>query len=210
MKYSVGTPPSEVFGIVDTGSDLIWSQCKPCNGCYAQRPPLFDPKNSSAYQDLSCGTTPFTSLPSDSCNKAKVCTYSYLYGDDSFTKGFLATDTVTLDLAFGGYVQFPMVVIGCENKNAGIFSEDTSGIVGLGPGPLSLVSQLESAVSRKFSCCLVPFRGGNFACKINFGSSVVVSGSGAVTTPLDDNHDENYYVTLKGLSVGTTDFLPAI
>ncbi|XP_027916007.1 probable aspartic protease At2g35615 [Vigna unguiculata] len=30
MKYSIGTPPFEVVGYADTGSDLIWTQCQPC------------------------------------------------------------------------------------------------------------------------------------------------------------------------------------
>ena len=40
LKYYVGTPPVQILGIADTGSDLIWLQCKPCNGFYKQTAPL--------------------------------------------------------------------------------------------------------------------------------------------------------------------------
>ena len=40
FEYSVGTPPVQILGIADTGSELIWLQCKPCNGFYKQIAPL--------------------------------------------------------------------------------------------------------------------------------------------------------------------------
>nr|KYP69052.1 Aspartic proteinase nepenthesin-1 [Cajanus cajan] len=40
VSYSVGTPPFKIFGIVDTGSDIIWLQCQPCKACYKQTAPL--------------------------------------------------------------------------------------------------------------------------------------------------------------------------
>ena len=40
LEYSVGTPPVQILGIDDIGSELIWLQCKPCNGFYKQTTPL--------------------------------------------------------------------------------------------------------------------------------------------------------------------------
>ena len=40
LEYSIGTPPVQILSIVDTGSELIWLQCKPCNGFYKQIAPL--------------------------------------------------------------------------------------------------------------------------------------------------------------------------
>ncbi|KAG6601727.1 putative aspartic protease, partial [Cucurbita argyrosperma subsp. sororia] len=34
VKIAVGTPPTEVHAILDTGSDLFWAQCRPCAKCY--------------------------------------------------------------------------------------------------------------------------------------------------------------------------------
>ncbi|KAJ6328972.1 hypothetical protein OIU77_010614 [Salix suchowensis] len=52
MSLSVGTPPFKIMGIADTGSDLIWTQCKPCERCYKQVDPLFDPKSSKTYREF--------------------------------------------------------------------------------------------------------------------------------------------------------------
>ncbi|CAN6712151.1 unnamed protein product [Malus baccata var. baccata] len=59
MNVSIGTPPVEVLGIADTGSDLIWTQCKPCKQCFNQNPPLFDPKKSGtlAVETFTIGST---------------------------------------------------------------------------------------------------------------------------------------------------------
>ncbi|KAK6934842.1 Xylanase inhibitor, C-terminal [Dillenia turbinata] len=204
MKYSVGTPPFNVFSIADTGSDLIWSQCKPCHGCYPQKAPLFDPKISSTYRDISCQTDQCQELPSQSCGAANVCSYSYSYGDSSFSNGNLAADTITFNSTHGHSVQFPNVTIGCGHNNVGTFADEMSGIIGLGGGPLSLVSQLKSAVSGKFSYCMVHLSKRDVTTKINFGRNAVVSGAGAVSIPLVDKDPTFYYVTLKGLTVGTT------
>ncbi|CBI29231.3 unnamed protein product, partial [Vitis vinifera] len=52
MNISLGTPPVSMLGIADTGSDLIWRQCLPCDDCYKQVEPLFDPKKSKTYKTL--------------------------------------------------------------------------------------------------------------------------------------------------------------
>ncbi|XP_028752468.1 aspartic proteinase CDR1-like [Neltuma alba] len=67
MKISVGTPPVERLALADTGSDLIWFQCSPCPKCYPQNAPLFDPKSSSTYMTLLCGSDPCNSLPKSLC-----------------------------------------------------------------------------------------------------------------------------------------------
>ncbi|KAL0308797.1 UNVERIFIED_CONTAM: AUGMIN subunit [Sesamum radiatum] len=44
MKLSIGTPPFEIMGILDTGSVLTWTQCAPCDNCFPQNRPLFTPR----------------------------------------------------------------------------------------------------------------------------------------------------------------------
>ncbi|CAN1245125.1 Aspartic proteinase CDR1 [Linum grandiflorum] len=61
MNISLGTPPFSIVAIADTGSDIIWTQCKPCVGCYKQDAPLFDPKSSSTYKTVSCSSNAFVS-----------------------------------------------------------------------------------------------------------------------------------------------------
>jgi|UniRef100_A0A2N9IVT8 hypothetical protein len=206
MKYSVGTPPVSILGIADTGSDLIWLQCKPCTHCYNQTDPVFDPKKSRTYKAVACTSSQCESLDSPSCSSDETtCQYSTSYGDQSFTNGDLAVDTLTLGSTTSRPVSFPKTIIGCGHNNGGTFGEQGSGIVGLGGGALSLVSQLGSSISGKFSYCLVPLTSqGSTSSKLNFGSGAVVSGSGAVSSPLvSGSHDTFYYLTLEAMSVGS-------
>ncbi|KAH8957599.1 hypothetical protein BDL97_07G100500 [Sphagnum fallax] len=55
MALSIGTPPQRFFVLIDTGSDLLWLNCKPCNQCinHSFGSP-FDPSLSSSYRNTSC------------------------------------------------------------------------------------------------------------------------------------------------------------
>ncbi|RWW60863.1 hypothetical protein BHE74_00032120, partial [Ensete ventricosum] len=64
MEVELGTPKYKVVAIVDTGSELIWANCKPCTRCYEQTPPLFDPEDSSTYRDIACDSRACKLLPS--------------------------------------------------------------------------------------------------------------------------------------------------
>ena len=79
-------------------------------------------------------------------------------------------------------VTIPKIVFGCGHNNDGTFGEARSGIIGLGGGPLSLVSQLNKSIGGKFSYCLVLTKNSNVTSKINFGSNGLVSGNGVVST----------------------------
>ncbi|CAA2982257.1 aspartic ase nepenthesin-1, partial [Olea europaea subsp. europaea] len=95
MQLAIGTPPSSYNAIMDTGSDLIWTQCKPCKQCFDQSTPIFDPKKSSSFSNLPCSSTLCDALPSSTCSDG--CEYLYTYGDYSSTQGVMATETFTFD-----------------------------------------------------------------------------------------------------------------
>lgn len=206
MKISVGTPSVERQAIADTGSDLIWFQCSPCPQCYPQKAHLFDPKSSSTYTSLSCSSEQCKSLPQfnvqgqsyPNCGTSNECTYFYSYGDKSYTIGELGTES----LNFGQAASFPKTVFGCGHKNYLLFYQNTAGLVGLGQGPLSLVSQIGN-VGRKFSYCLPPY-GGKTTTKLRFGDEAAISGNGIVSTPLIARSDsQTYYnLNLEGFTVG--------
>jgi len=103
VKYSIGTPPFEVMGIADTGSDLIWSQCKPCEQCYEQTSPLFDPSKSKTYKPVSCCSRVCQSLGQSVCSSDADpnCHYTISYGDGSHSQGNLAFDTLSLGSTTG-------------------------------------------------------------------------------------------------------------
>ncbi|KAL5550788.1 hypothetical protein UlMin_000964 [Ulmus minor] len=205
MKISIGTPPVEVLGIADTGSDLIWTQCKPCTPCFKQNPPLFQPNQSSTYRHIPCTAKPCGELPQSGCDESNICHYSYSYGDSSYTRGSLAAETLTLGTTSSGKpLVVPKIVLGCGHENGGTFNEAGSGLIGLGGGPLSLVSQLGNSIRGKFSYCLVPLASEAIVTsKISFGSDGIVSGSGVVSTPtIAKDPNTFYFLTLEGISVG--------
>ncbi|KAK4256244.1 hypothetical protein QN277_009134 [Acacia crassicarpa] len=206
MSYSVGTPPFQIFGIADTGSDLIWTQCQPCKDCYNQTATMFNPKKSRTFRNIPCPSRECTSAVEETtCDASNVCKYNARYADTSSSNGDLATETLTLGSTSGRQVALPNTVFGCGFSNKGTFNEKTSGIVGLGGGSVSLVSQIGSSIDRKFSYCLVPLTSKKNSSKLSFGQNAVVSGPGTVSTPIVDgdlNSRSFYFLVLEGISVG--------
>ncbi|CAN8275885.1 unnamed protein product [Cochlearia groenlandica] len=205
MNISIGTPPFSILAIADTGSDLIWTQCKPCKNCYQQERPLFDPKHSSTYKKVSCNTSKCRSAQEETyCSESNTCSYKISYGDKSYTKGQIAFETLTLGSTNGRPVSLKNAFIGCGHNNNGTFDPNGSGIIGLGGGATSLVSQLGESIDGKFSYCLVPLTSEtDLTSKINFGSTGVVSGNGVVSIPMAKNNQVTfYYLTLEAITVG--------
>lgn len=185
MKISIGTPPVEILGVVDTASDLIWIQCMPCSSCYKQKAPLFDPKNSNTYKEVSCTSSQCQSASGTSCSD-DICHYKRFYRDRSYSNGIISNEAVTFSsTSLDRPVSLPQIIIGCGHNNSGLFNEDGSGMIGLGRGSMSLISQMDSSINGKFSYCLVPsFSQLNSSSKMSFGNNAVVSGAMVVSTPL--------------------------
>ncbi|KAK1383830.1 aspartic proteinase CDR1-like [Heracleum sosnowskyi] len=203
MKISVGTPPVDLLAVADTGSDLTWTQCQPCIECYPQDTPFFNPQKSSTYANQACESDACQSLSSTSCDNNGNCNYEVTYGDQSFSKGNLASESFTFESTSGNPVVLPNISFGCGHLNAGKFDKFTTGIVGLGNGELSIVNQLSDTINGKFSYCLAPVNK-NVSSKISFGSDAVVSGPGVQSTPFytNDQQDTFYNLNLESVSVG--------
>jgi hypothetical protein len=201
VRVGVGSPPTEQYLVVDSGSDVIWVQCCPCEQCFPQPDPLFDPAASSSYSGVPCGSAICRMLPGSGCGASDQCRYEVSYGDGSYTDGVLALETLTL----GGGTAVRGVAIGCGHRNHGLFV-GAAGLLGLGWGPMSLVGQLGGAAGGAFSYCLAPRdRGSNAA-----GAGSLVLGrteavpEGAMWVPLVRNPQAPsfYYVGLAGIGVG--------
>ncbi|KAJ8650610.1 hypothetical protein MRB53_003633 [Persea americana] len=209
MNISLGTPPLDIIAVMDTGSDLIWTQCIPCKSCYKQVVPVFDPCNSSTYKEISCHSSTCVNI-SQGCNSNGTCEYKYFYGDyDTYTNGVLASETFTMNSSgsASGRLSIPNIIFGCGHDNHGTFFSQGAGVVGLGKGPFSLISQLSSSMDKKFAYCLVPHLQNTSTSRLDFGDSAVVSGNGTFYTPLiskPDWKESFYYVNLKTISVGDT------
>ncbi|XP_057969450.1 aspartic proteinase CDR1-like [Malania oleifera] len=201
LNISIGTPPTEILGIADTGSDLIWTQCTPCSTCYKQNAPLFNPRRSSTYTPLACSSDACTSFDEAQCSSSQ-CQYRVQYGDRSYSVGILSTDTVTLGTTAGQPVFLPRTIFGCGYDNDGTFNENGSGIIGLGGGSYSAISQMDSLIGGKFSYCFLPI-GTTGSSKMSFGAEAGVTGAGAVSTPMVSKSSSTfYYLTLEAISVG--------
>ncbi|KAK9673221.1 hypothetical protein RND81_12G154100 [Saponaria officinalis] len=215
MSLAIGSPPNSFNAIMDTGSDLIWTQCKPCEQCFDQPTPVFDPSTSSTFSKLSCSSDLCHDLHTSTCDDG--CQYMYTYGDYSSTQGVLATDTFTFGSESGSgsgsdKVSVPNIGFGCGADNEGSGFNQGSGLVGLGRGPLSLVSQLDEP---KFSYCLTSIDGSKTSTLLmgslvdkntNLSSQNEGKSVNIVTTPLVQNPSQPsfYYLTLEGISVGST------
>ncbi|KAJ0914539.1 putative nepenthesin [Helianthus annuus] len=173
MDVFIGTPPKHYSLILDTGSDLNWIQCTPCYDCFEQTGPHYDPKQSSSYKNISCNdrrcslvTSPDPvkpcKKPESELSDTQSCPYFYWYGDSSNTTGDFATETFTVNLTTNvdgrkmrhQEVKVENVMFGCGHWNRGLF-HGAAGLLGLGRGPLSFASQLQSLYDHSFSYCLV-------------------------------------------------------
>lgn len=196
-RLGVGTPPRNVYMVLDTGSDVVWLQCAPCRSCYSQADPVFDPKKSKSFAGIPCGSPLCRRLDSPGCNnRNNVCQYQVSYGDGSFTVGDFSTETMTFRrTAVSG------VALGCGHDNEGLFI-GAAGLLGLGQGSLSFPSQTGNRFGQKFSYCLVDRSASAKPSSVVFGDSAV--SRTARFTPLLKNPklDTFYYVELLGISVG--------
>ncbi|WOK96013.1 hypothetical protein Cni_G04720 [Canna indica] len=196
-RVRIGTPGTELYMVLDTGSDVNWIQCLPCADCYEQVDPIFDPSASSSYAPLSCQSSQCRSLNISSCVKTarkRRCLYQSTYGDGSYSIGEFVKETIT----FGSSVRVSGVAIGCGFDNGGNL-KGAAGLLGLGGGPLSFISQI---AARSFSYCLVD-RDSDASSILNI--SVADSATREpVTAPLVRNPRLSTfrYVEVTGMSVG--------
>lgn len=178
MDVLVGSPPKHFSLILDTGSDLNWIQCLPCYDCFQQNGAFYDPKASASYKNITCNdqrcnlvSSPDPPMPCKSDNQS--CPYYYWYGDSSNTTGDFAVETFTVNLTTNGgsseLYNVENMMFGCGHWNRGLF-HGAAGLLGLGRGPLSFSSQLQSLYGHSFSYCLVDRNSDtNVSSKLIFG-----------------------------------------
>jgi hypothetical protein len=205
-EYLIGDPPQRAEAIIDTGSNLIWTQCSGCGlSCFSQNLSYYDPSLSRTVRAVACNGTACALGSETRCTRdRKQCGVLTAYGAGAIA-GVLATETFTFgsenaSLAFG-------CITGTELTPGSL--NGASGIIGLGRGNLSLVSQLGDT---KFSYCLTPyfsdavntshlFVGASAAGLIGSGGAPVTSVP-FVKNPTDDLYGTFYFLPLTGITVG--------
>ncbi|KAI4363894.1 hypothetical protein MLD38_020056 [Melastoma candidum] len=216
MDVFIGTPPKHFSLILDTGSDLNWIQCIPCHDCFKQNGPYYDPKDSSSYRNISCHdphcrlvSSPDPQRPCKEENPS--CPYFYWYGDHSNTTGDFAFETFTVNLTSSNgvseYRRVENVMFGCGHWNRGLF-QGAAGLLGLGRGPLSFSSQLQSIYGHSFSYCLVDRNSdSSVSSKLIFGEDKDLLSHPNINftsfVPVKESPvDTFYYVQVKSILVG--------
>jgi hypothetical protein len=87
VRIGIGSPPKFQYMVIDSGSDIVWIQCEPCDQCYNQTDPIFNPAFSASFIGVSCSSSVCNQLDDVvDCRKGR-CGYQVAYGDGSYTKG---------------------------------------------------------------------------------------------------------------------------
>ncbi|KZV54193.1 hypothetical protein F511_29869 [Dorcoceras hygrometricum] len=208
MRLSIGTPPTEIMGLVDTGGNLLWTLCQSCAPpCPKQNRAVFAPERSSTYKNLIRNNRLCVYL-----NGGKIssrfgrdpCRYELSYYGNFLSFGVISSDTVTLNTSSGPPVSRQNIAFGCATNNQGHFNwKSLSGVIGLGAGPGSLITQMKDVIGGKFSYCLVPHTKTKYGpSKMYFGNQALVSRlPWTISTGLHIYKNTYYAARFKGLSV---------
>ncbi|XP_071742647.1 aspartyl protease AED3-like [Rutidosis leptorrhynchoides] len=193
VKAKIGTPPQTLFMALDTSTDMAMVPCSGCVGC-SSGSPAFSFAKSTTFTSLNCNAVQCKQVQNSNC-LGTTCLMNMTYGAASIAANLaqdnitLATDTVT------GYS------FGCIQKAIGA-SLPPQGVLGLGRGSLSLLSQSKNLYKSTFSYCLPSFKSPNFSGTLRLGP--IGQPKNIKYTPLLTNPRKPslYYVKLIGIKVG--------
>ncbi|CAJ1973991.1 unnamed protein product [Sphenostylis stenocarpa] len=194
VRVKLGTPGQLLFMVLDTSTDEAFVPCSGCTGCSDT---TFSPKASTSYGPLDCSVPQCGQVRGLSCpaTGTGACSFNQSYAGSSFSATLvqdslrLATDVI------------PNYSFGCVNAISGA-SVPAQGLLGLGRGPLSLLSQSGTNYSGVFSYCLPSFKSYYFSGSLKLGP--VGQPKSIRTTPLlrNPHRPSLYYVNFTGISVG--------
>ncbi|KAF8726318.1 hypothetical protein HU200_019780 [Digitaria exilis] len=194
VAMNIGNPPRPYFLDVDTGSDLTWLQCDaPCVSCNKVPHPLYRPTKNKL---VPCVDQLCASLHGGGRHKCdsphQQCDYEIKYADHGSSIGVLINDSFTLRLANASVVH-PSLAFGCGyDQQVGSSGEvsPTDGVLGLGSGSVSLLSQLKQhGITKNVVGHCLSLRGGGF---LFFGDDLVPY-SRATWAPMARSAFRNYY-----------------
>ncbi|KAL1564330.1 saccharopepsin [Salvia divinorum] len=191
VRVKIGTPAQHLLVALDTSNDAAWIPCTGCIGCSAS---TFDPAKSSTFKPLRCSSPQCSQVPKARCGGA-LCGFNTTYGSSSISAG-LVQDNITLATdSIRGYT------FGCVQKTTGA-SFPAQGLLGLGRGPLSLMSQTTSLYQSTFSYCLPGYKSLNFAGSLRLGphsQPIRIKTTQLLRNP---RRSSLYYVNLLAIRVG--------
>lgn len=198
------------FLYMDTGSDLLWIQCEGCRApggrCFPQKEPVYLNSGSSSYHPLPCNNHSLC-VPNQCINSS--CSYNIRYSDSTSSSGLLASENFAFSSNVGRMEVLENLVFGCgvdNRKSYGNSSNQIAGIMGLGWGSYSILSQANSLTKGKFSYCLPAIN--KYTQKwpntyLRFGRDIVKRPNLSVTTLLRNKDQDAYHVVLQGISINS-------
>ncbi|XVF40935.1 hypothetical protein PTKIN_Ptkin01aG0240600 [Pterospermum kingtungense] len=191
VRAKIGTPPQTMLMAMDNSNDAAWIPCTGCLGCSST---VFDNAISTTFKTLDCQAAQCKQAPNPTCG-GSACVFNMTYGGSSIAAN-LSQDTITLATD-----PVPDYTFGCLQKTTGN-SVPPQGLLGLGRGPLSLLSQTQDLYQSTFSYCLPSFRSLNFSGSLRLGP--VGQPLRIKFTPLLKNprRPSLYFVNLIGIRVG--------
>lgn len=141
-----------------------------------------------------CGPKLPFKVPNPSCGGA-TCGFNVTYGS-STVSATLAQDNITLATdSIHGYT------FGCVGKTTGK-SFPAQGLLGLGRGPLSLLSQSNSLYKSIFSYCLPSYKSINFSGSLRLGPNSQPIRIKTTQLLKNPRRSSFYYVNLVAIRVG--------
>ncbi|CAK9163607.1 unnamed protein product [Ilex paraguariensis] len=195
VRVKIGTPGQLMFMVLDTSNDAAWVPCSGCTGCSST---MFSPNTSTTYGSVDCSVPECTQVRGLSCpaTGTSSCFFNQSYGGDSSFSATLSRDSLTLATAV-----IPNYAFGCISAVSGGLIPP-QGLLGMGRGSMSLLSQSGSLFSGMFSYCLPSFKSYYFSGSLKLGP--IGQPKTIRTTPLLKNphRPSLYYVNLTGVSVG--------
>jgi hypothetical protein len=205
-EFLIGDPPQRTVAIVESGSNLVWTQCSACSPyCFDQTLPRYNLSASRTAALVSCNDSACALGKSQTqCTRGgRSCKVVTGYTGTGHITGVLATELFTFGsesatLAFG--------CVAVKRLASPDYLRGASGYIGLGRGGLSLHSQLGAS---RFSYCFTPY----FLDTVNASHLFVGPAAGLVAdapatsvpfvkSPSDYPYNMLYYLPLDGISVG--------
>ncbi|KAL6658481.1 hypothetical protein ACP70R_004067 [Stipagrostis hirtigluma subsp. patula] len=196
VTMNIGDPAKPYFLDVDTGSELTWLQCDaPCQSCNKVPHPWYRPTKNKL---VACADSLCTALHNGQgadkkCPSPQQCDYRIKYTDNASSLGVLVTDSFTLPLRNSSNVR-PSLTFGCgydqQVGRNGAVQAATDGLLGLGKGSVSLLSQLKQlGITKNVLGHCLSSSGGGF---LFFGDDVVPT-SRVTWAPMARSTSGNYY-----------------
>ncbi|XP_057978762.1 aspartyl protease AED3 isoform X2 [Malania oleifera] len=193
VEAKIGTPPQTMHMAMDTGNDVSWVPCTGCVGCSSST--VFNSTNSSSYKGVGCNDDRCKQVPNPGCSDGGACGFNFTYGSSTVTAN-LSQDSVTLATDV-----FTNYAFGCIKMATGK-SVPPQGLLGLGRGSLSLLSQTIKQYNNIFSYCLPAYSSSAATGSLRLGP---VGQPQRIKTTLllrNPRRPSLYYVNLIAIYVG--------